>query len=341
MRGRILARIARAELAMDIAAENLLHVLHGQVPEWIPVECLSDRRYGEGAYIFVTYSGALAPQEGGLDLWGVTWTATGETLPYPSRHPATSLEQALTMSLPDIHAPRLWAQATAQADTARGRTVVIGRQVCALFERYWTLVGMETAMIGMVSEPKVSMAILDRITDWQVSAADYFVRIGVDVARISDDYGAQNDLLVSPTLWRAMVKPRLARLVARYKSAGIPVVLHSCGNLTRIMDDLVDMDFAALNIQSSANDLPAMKKRYGRRLCIWGGLSTQTTLATGTPEEVHRAVRQAMAELGSDGRLILEPDQVVRIPEANLIAFSQAAQESKRLFRSTHPPFLE
>ena len=112
MRGRILARIARAELAMDIAAENLLHVLHGQVPEWIPVECLSDRRYGEGAYIFVTYSGALAPQEGGLDLWGVTWTATGETLPYPSRHPATSLEQALTMSLPDIHAPRLWAQAT-------------------------------------------------------------------------------------------------------------------------------------------------------------------------------------------------------------------------------------
>jgi uroporphyrinogen decarboxylase len=154
----------------------------------------------------------------------------------------------------------------------------------------------------------------------------------VDAARISDDYGAQNDLLLSPSLWRLMIQPRLARLVARYKAAGLPVILHSCGNLARIMDDLIDLGFAAFNIQASANDLPAMKKRYGRSLCIWGGISTHAT-SSAEPDQVRIAVRQAITELGYDGRLVLEPDQVIHIPEENLIAFSQSAQQYKRLFR--------
>jgi uroporphyrinogen decarboxylase len=320
---------------MHIAAENLLRVLNGQEPEWIPVECLADRRYGEGAYIFVTYTGALVPPQGGIDLWGVNWTATGESLPYPTHHPANSLAQAIHLPFPDVDGPGLWDQAKAQTDTARGRTVVVARQVCALFELFWSLVGLECALMGLVSEPDLAATILDRIADWQVAAADRFIQIGVDAARISDDYGAQHDLIVSPSLWRKLILPRLARLVARYKTAGIPVILHSCGNLTRIMDDLMDLKLAAFNIQVSANDLTSMKKRYGRRLCIWGGVSTQATSATGNPEQVRLAVRQAISDLGYDGRLVLEPDQVVHIPEENLIAFSQSAQQYKRLFRSS------
>jgi uroporphyrinogen decarboxylase len=317
-----------------IAAENLLCVLHGQEPEWIPVECLADRRYGEGAYIFVTHAGALPPSEGGLDLWGVEWKATGESLPYPYRYPADSLTRALARSFPDIDGTTPWVQASAQREAARGRTVVIARQVCALFERFWSLMGMERALVELLSEQDLAAALLDRITDWQLNVADRFIRIGVDAARISDDYGAQNDLILSPSLWRKMILPRLARLVARYKSAGIPVILHSCGNLTRIMDDLIDLDLAAFNIQANANDLPALKRRYGRHLCIWGGISTQATSTAGSSDQIHWAVRQAIAELGYDGRLVLEPDQIIRIPEENLIAFSQAAQKYKRLFRS-------
>ena len=317
---------------MLTAAENLLRVLHGREPEWIPVECLSDRRYGDGAYTFVTHARALAPKEGGNDLWGVTWTGTGESLPYPSHHPASSLEQTLALPFPEIHAPELWVQAQSVTGAARGGTVVIARQVCALFERYWSLVGMENALVGMVSEPELAAAVLGRIGEWQLSAADHFIQVGVEAARISDDYGAQGDLIMSPSSWRSLIHPQLARLVERYQSAGLPVILHSCGKLARIMDDLIELGFAAFNIQTSVNDLPALKKRYGRRLCIWGGISTQTTLETGAPEKVRESVRQAIAELGHDGLLVLEPDQMIRVPEPNLQAYSEAAREYKRSF---------
>jgi uroporphyrinogen decarboxylase len=314
-------------------AENLYCVLRGGEPEWIPVECLVDPKYGEGAYRFVTQQGALAPREGGQDPWGVTWTGTAEFLPYPSLHPAETIEQALTMRFPDVHDPARWEPARRESQAVRGQSVIIARQVCALFERFWALVGMEKAFIGIAAEPELVYAVLERIADWQVAAADHFIEIGVQAARISDDYGAQNNLMISPAAWRQLVRPHLARLVERYRAAGLPIILHSCGNLTRIMDDLMELEFAALNIQVNANDLPAMKKRYGRRFCVWGGVSTQRVLACGTPHQVRKAVEQAVTDLGYDGGLILEPDQVIQVPEENLRAFSQAAQELKRQFR--------
>jgi uroporphyrinogen decarboxylase len=257
----------------------------------------------------------------------VRWAGTGESLPYPIEHPAATLKEALSMSFPDVHDPSLWADAREEAEVARGRSLVIARQVCALYERLWALVGMETALVGLATEAGLVSALLERIADWQIAAADHFIAIGVDAARISDDYGTQNNLVMSPDTWRQIIQPHLTRLVARYREADIPVILHSCGNLARIMDDLIGVGFAAFNIQANANDLVELRERYGRRFCVWGGVSTQSVLAGGTPDQVRVAVRQAIESLGQQGGLILEPDQTVRIPVQNLRAFYEAARE--------------
>lgn len=94
------------------------------------------------------------------------------------------------------------------------------------------------------------------------------------------------------------------------------------------MDDLIELEFAAFNIQTNANDLAAYCRRYGRRFCLWGGISTQDVLAYGTPEQIRQAVRQIVELMGRDGRLILEPDQLIEIPEANLQLFLQAGKEA-------------
>jgi uroporphyrinogen decarboxylase len=247
----------------------------------------------------------------------------------------------LHLPFPDLEQPACWERARAETLEARGRTVVIARQVCALFERFWSLVGMENALLGLAAEPELSAAVLARIAEWQVAVAEQYIRIGVDAARISDDYGSQADLLMAPATWRGLIRPHLARLVELYQAAGLPVILHSCGNLARIMDDLVELGFAAFNIQTSANDLAALKRRYGRRLCIWGGLSTQTTFGTGSAGSIRQAVRQAIAELGNDGLLILEPDQVIEVPEEDLQAFSAAAQELIHSFNRGGWPEVE
>ncbi len=317
--------------------ENLLRVLHQQQPEWIPVECLPEPRFGEGSYAYVTYKGALAAKEGGYDLWGVRWTPTGEFLPYPDEHPAKTLEDLLALSFPDIHVAALWEEAERQAESARGQSVLIARQVCALFERFWSLVGFESALMGLVEASDLASACLKRITDWQIAAADHYIKIGVEAARISDDYGAQRNLLMSPRTWREHIRAPLARLVEHYQRANLPVILHSCGSLDSIMDDLIELGFAAFNIQSNANDFREYKKRYGRRFCVWGGVSTQGVLSTGTTDQVKESVRDVVTNLGCDGGLILEPDQVIQIPEENLLAFFESAQECKRQFSFARP----
>ncbi|GAB4540662.1 MAG: hypothetical protein Kow0063_30700 [Anaerolineae bacterium] len=313
-------------------AENLRRILHGQAPEWIPVECWSDPR-GDGAYVLIPYTGAHAPSQGGYDLWGVRWAGTGEYLPYPVEHPVASLEEALALPFPDIHDPLLWEEPRAQVEAACGHAVPIAWQPGGIWERFWFLLGLEKGLISLVTEPELSAALLRRITDWQIAAADHFIEVGMEAARISDDYGTQTNLLMSPHIWRKLIRPQLARLVTHYQQAGIPVILHSCGNLTLIMDDLINLRFAAFNIQTDANDLVTMREKYGRRLCIWGGISTQSVLAYGTPEQVKTATRQAIYTLGQDGGLILEPDQLVTIPEENLSAFLKEARRVQNIIR--------
>ena len=176
-------------------------------------------------------------------------------------------------------------------------------------------------------EPELVSEALGRICDWQIVAANHFLKLGVDAVRISDDYGSQRNLLMSPKTWRRVIHPHLSRLVEHYHRAGIPVALHSCGKLELIMDDLIDLGFAAFNIQTNANDFSDFKKRYGRRFRVWGGVSTQSVLSGGTPDKVRKAVRDITDLLGNEGCLILEPDQLISLPEENLATFWNAAWE--------------
>ena len=301
------------------AQENLLRAIRSQHPHHVPY-------YGEPGLQFVDHRLALPPSDGGLDLWGVRWSnKAGEQLPYPVEHPVRTVRDILHYPFPDPHAADLWRVARQAADPTHN--LVIGRHICALFERLHTLVGMETAMVALAEEPEAAAAALRRIGDWQLEIAQEYVALGVGGGRISDDYGSQTSLLISPAAWRQVIKPQLARLVRFYKERGLLVFLHSCGHLAAIMDDLVELGIDVFNIQTSANDLPAYKSRYGARFTLMGGVDTQGVMTQGTPAEVRAAAIATMRTLGAGGGLILEPDQRVAMPPENVAALQAAARE--------------
>lgn len=123
---------------MITKADNLRRILHGQASAWIPIEFWFDPR-GEGAYTLIPYLGAQPPSQGGYDLWGARWMGTKEFLPYPAQHPAACLEQALAMPFPDIHDPRLWEEARAQAEAVRGHSLIVAWHTGGVWERlgFW------------------------------------------------------------------------------------------------------------------------------------------------------------------------------------------------------------
>ncbi len=293
--------------------ENLLRAIAHDAPDHVPY-------YGEGGIQFLSYDGALPPDDG-RDPWGVRWRKrVAESLPYPVDHPVRTVADLESLAFPD---PRALTGALPPADPG---SLVVGCHYLALFERLHCLCGMENALVWMLEETAAVGRFLLRLADWHLEIARLFVDHGVEAGRISDDYGAQTGLLMSADLWRTAVAPALSRLVGFYKSRGRIVLLHSCGALEPIMDELVDMGIDVFNIQTSANDLPAYKRRYGTRITFMGGIDTRELLTRGSPEMVRTKVKAAVEALGRGGGLILEPDQRVSMPEENLRALAEAAR---------------
>ena len=110
---------------------------------------------------------------------------------------------------PDPEAPGLLDDATRILGADGGQHFVVPNFGWALFERAWSLRGFQTFFMDLVDDPDYVGALLDRIADIQVALAQRFIALGVDGGYFGDDYGGQQNLLISPRMWRALIKPRL------------------------------------------------------------------------------------------------------------------------------------
>ena len=151
---------------------------------------------------------------------------------------------------------------------------------------------------------------------------------GVDGGYFGDDYGAQRSLLFSPKLWRQMIKPRLARMFAVFRQAGLPVILHSDGDIWPILPDLVDIGLTCLNpVQPEVLNHERLFREFGKHLSFYGGISTQEVLPKVSPAEVRAATLACVRELAPDGTgLILGPSHRMQsdIPAVNVAAMLEA-----------------
>lgn len=91
-------------------------------------------------------------------------------------------------------------------------------------------------------------------------------------------------------------------------------------------------------IQTRANDLAALKRRFGRSFVLQGGVDTQWVMTMGTPQDVRKAALWAMYYLGREGGLILEPDQRISMPDENVRALQETARAYGRYPLSFPPP---
>jgi len=200
----------------------------------------------------------------------------------------------------------------------------------SLFERAWTLRGMEDLLMDMVVNPGFVEELLDRILDWNLAIIDQAAQYDIDGCRFGDDWGQQQGLIMGPKLWRKFIKPRLARMYGKVREKGLPVFIHSCGDVREIFPDLIEIGVDVFNpFQPEVMDIYEMKKKYGRELCFYGGLSTQRTLPYGTPDDVKEESRRLMKEIGKGGGYILSPAHSVPkdVPLENLLALIEVVQD--------------
>jgi uroporphyrinogen decarboxylase len=232
---------------------------------------------------------------------------------------------------PDPHDPHLLDDAAAVRERVGDRAFVVPNIGWALFERAWSLRGMEKVLLEIALDPGYIGELLDRIVDIRLVVIKRYLELGVDGGYFGDDYGAQVGTLFSPKDWRTLIKPRLARLFEPFLDRGLPVMMHSDGDIAPIVGDLVEIGLTALNpVQPEVMDHQWLHREFDGRLAFYGGVSTQTVLPAGTPQAVKAAARKCVADLAPNGTgLMLAPSHRMMsdISMANIEALMEAMEE--------------
>ncbi len=196
-----------------------------------------------------------------------------------------------------------------------------------MYENAWQVRGYEEFLMDLLTQPEWAEYLLDQYCENNVRVAEAAARAGYDQIQTGDDVASQVALMFQPELWRAVMKPRWAKVIAAARAIkpDIHVWYHSDGNIWEILDDLVEIGITILNpVQPECIDPVAVRQRCGKRLAFDGCMGTQTVFPFGTPDDVRRMVHYYVDELdGKNGGLMLSPTHVLE-PEVtveNIVAF--------------------
>ncbi len=171
-------------------------------------------------------------------------------------------------------------------------------------------------LVDFAANPDLADAILEIPYRYHLHAAKKLVEMGVDMIWTGDDVGTQRGMLISPRMWRAFLKPRMANFIAELKAINpaVKVAYHSDGDIRPIIPDLIEIGLDVLNpIQPACMNPAELKQQYGDKLCFWGSIDEQYTLPMGTPDYVRAEVLERLKTIGKDGGLIIGPTHHVQL----------------------------
>jgi len=230
--------------------------------------------------------------------------------------------------------PDWWDYSTIEAQCDRyARFAITGGEWSPFFCQACNMTGIGRFLEMMLEAPEVAGAILSRIVDFYVASSHRYFKAGrgkIDIFFVGDDYGGKNGLLMSPALWRKLIKPQVARLYALAEEYDVVMMQHSCGSIRPVIGDMIELGLDILDpVQIAAAHMgpKELKAEFGDRLSFHGGVNTEATLPFGTPDEVYEETKMLMSVLGENGGYIVCGSQYLQkdIPVENVIAMYRAA----------------
>jgi uroporphyrinogen decarboxylase len=296
---------------------DYLHIQHDELWDWFDNH-IEEAKYRRGQWL---------DGEVYQDPFGVKWDRSGADKDI-------GIIQEYILKEPEIGSYRVpepdlgYVDELSEKMMADGRdSYKFGKIGFSLFERAWSLRGLENFLADLAGEEKFVCALFEQILEYNLKIIDRALNYPIDGFFVGDDYGQQRGLMMSPGTWRKLIKPNLAKMFEKAKSAGRTVALHSCGDLSAILGDLIDIGLDIYQtVQPEIYDLKKIKENFGAHLTFWGGISTQKALPYVTPGEVKRIARETIKILGKGGGYIAAPTHQVPadVPVENIIALAEA-----------------
>lgn len=203
----------------------------------------------------------------------------------------------------------------------------------------WEMRGMEKFMEDLYAEEDIAEAIINAVSDfgYEYFKAVFEIKKGYEggnftTIQLADDWSTQEDLLISPDMFRKFFKRHYKRIIDMAHSCGILVEFHCCGSQVKLIPDFIDLGVDILNpLQTSAKGMipHKLKEEFGDYISFSGGVDVQTVLPNGTPQSVRDEVFYLLDTVGKGGGYILQPSHAIQVdtPPENIVAMVDAIYE--------------
>jgi uroporphyrinogen decarboxylase len=325
------------ELGTALVDEDTLRRLHSDVRGVLDLEPDSVRKRNR----------EREPHSNYIDSWGSGQLeiTPGEWFPgvHPLQDARTEEDLDSYAGWPDMNDPTRVAHVkkTAQKLSEANQYAILATPWLLFpFERAYAMQGMERFLLNMAMDPDFARALMEKIAHYcKQLMGQFLTELGehVDIIKIGDDLGTQESLMISPKMYRDILKPIHADFISFIKArTRAKVLFHSDGDVAPLIDDFVEIGIDILNpIQTSAgtmSDLSALKKRHGKNIVFCGGIDSHRILPFGTPAQVRDEVKRVIDILGPGGGFMIGAVHTVMndVPPENVLAMVDAVEEFGR-----------
>ena len=172
-------------------------------------------------------------------------------------------------------------------------------QTPGFFEAFNGVFGIENHLLYLAMYPDELGEIYARQAEWTIRFADNCIRAGADMIHISDDWGAQADLMFNPKLWWEIIYPNMKKVVDHVHSRGVLCSLHSDGCVRKVTDGIAKLGLDLVHPwqESAGMDYDLYLQNYQDTFAIMGGICIQTVLGVKPQDKLEAEIRRVFGLL--------------------------------------------
>jgi len=234
-----------------------------------------------------------------VDEWGNTWARLGgRTQGEVVRGVLEDWADLDALQLPDLVNPARYTRAAQICADPANDKYRLGGMPGFPFNIARKMRRLDNFLMDLLLEPERVAELLRRLEDLLAEMIVRYAEIGVDGVFFCEDWGTQKGLMIHPRTWREVFKPGFARLCQVAHERGLTVFMHSCGKITDIIPDLIEVGIDVLQFdQPRVHGLDTLAQFHGQ-VTFWCPVDIQRTLQTRDEAAIEADAREMIEKLG-------------------------------------------
>ncbi|HOO56811.1 MAG TPA: uroporphyrinogen decarboxylase family protein [bacterium] len=263
------------------------------------------------------------------DRLGIVYIPSDNGLAHPVQGAITNPDELAAYKLPKVDDSWFTAAQFAKMYFGDKRAVVV--MPPDPFKTYWAIQGdMQNALMTFYTDPEFAHGVLRVATDIALDVINTGADAGIEYFCLTGDLAMNTGPMISPDTFRKFIKPYYIECVEASHSKGVPIIKHSCGDTSMIIDDFVDAGFDGVHpIQPQCMDIGEVKARIGGKACVLGNIDCVDLLINATPDEVDEVVRQTIRTAAPGGGFVLASANSIHkdVKPENAVAMFRAGRK--------------